>query len=188
MAFRGQTLFYCLMLALLAGFLLHTLFTETATDLQEYQALFTPKEVKKHSTSRQERLRTEKTLLISEEGHRKRGVLNSRASELIYLQTPETNELQEQMEGIELLYQEEFTDEGQIITEMMADRALYFYNGQNLTAKGVKLKRYRIPGYEWPKEGLKDPFFIGEAKEAAVEMTPQGLTVKAQGLKAEIVP
>lgn len=185
MAFRNVVLASAAGLIIASFVFFYSLFTVTQDEWNAFQEEFSIPERKTHGAARQERMETEKALLLSQENERRYALLHSNSSVLLY---SEGEGFTEKMRGITLLYQEELLPDGQQILSLKAEDALYDEKEQKLEADLVEIARYHLPGHEMPSQITVEPFFKGKADHVSVFLTQEGPILNADGLKAELFP
>lgn len=185
MAFRSVVLWSAAALAVAATLFFYSLFTVSKEEWHAFEAESSVPQRKTQGAARQERMETEKALLLSQGNERRYAQLHSSSSVLLY---SEGQGFTEKMRGITLIYQEELFPDGQQVLSLKAEEALYDENAQKLEAENVEIARYRIPGHQMPSKITQEPFFRGKADRVSVSLTQEGPIVNADGLKAEIFP
>lgn len=185
MAFRNVVLWSTAGLAAIALLFFYSLFSVSKEEWSAFEAKTAIPANKTQGAARQERMETEKALLLSQGDERRYATLHSQSSTLFY---SEGEGFTENMRGIRLLYQEELFPEGQQILLLTADEALYDEKAQILKAESVEMSRYRIPGHLMPASLTQSPFFKGKADRVDVTLTAEGPILNADGLKAEFFP
>ncbi|MFV0340739.1 MAG: hypothetical protein ACK5MA_08980 [Parachlamydiaceae bacterium] len=138
--------------------------------------------------SKQERFRTERTILLSQDLQRKIGRLSSASSTLQYHQTEEKAVLMEEMADVVLLFQEELLNDGQLVVQLTAKKAHYNYDQELFSAEEVAVARYQLKGVELPETLSGTPYFQGVAERARIAFSEEKPTLFAYGLKAEFLP
>lgn len=185
MAFRSVVLWSAAVLVVAAFLFFYSLFTVSQEEWRAFEEESSIPQRKTQGAARQERLETEKALLLSQGNERRYAELHSNSSILLYT---EGQGFTEQMRGITLLYQEELFPEGQQLLSLKAEEALYDEAAQKLEAEQVEITRYRLPGHQMPNSISQEPFFKGKADRVSVTLTDEGPVLNADGLKAEIFP
>jgi hypothetical protein len=185
MAFRNVVLWSTACLAAVALLFFYSLFSVSNEEWSAFEAQTVIPRNKTQGAARQERMETEKALLLSQGDERRYATLHSESSTLLY---SEGEGFTEKMHGITLLYQEELFQDGQQILMLTADEALYDEKAQVLKAEQVEMARYRLPGHQMPLSMTQNPFFKGKADRVDVTLTAEGPILNADGLKAEFFP
>lgn len=185
MAFRNVVLWSTAGLAAIALIFFYSLFSVSNEEWSAFQAQTAIPQNKTQGAARQERMATEKALLLSQGDERRYAKLHSESSTLLY---SEGDGFTEKMRGITLLYQEELFPDGQQLLSLKAEEALYDEKAQVLKAAQVEIARYRIPGHQMPASITQNPFFKGRADRVDVTLTAEGPILNADGLKAEFFP
>lgn len=109
----------------------------------------------------QELNQTKKILLLSKEGKREVGELNTKSS----LLKKEGDQFIEEMKGLHLLFQENFNKQGQRVLFLEAEEGSFYYSKEKLTLKNLIFKRYQLEGFLFPKEPiLIEPLLEGSAE------------------------
>jgi hypothetical protein len=138
-------------------------------------------------TAKQVRQKTSKTILIGAFNDRRMGILTSDSSLLYFAKKEGEGELLEEMEGVHLVFQEELSP--QILLVLNAKTAKYSYGTRELIANDVVLARYKLPNNAYPKEPIAvDPFFKGAADRVFFIISKDGPLIRAERLKANIIP
>ena len=196
MKFWKTTLFAILLIAcLLAGLIFHIL-NITPQDEAQYRELMdvsnskTSLQSNPNYTAKQLKEGTSKTLLLTEGDERRLGYLTCKSSILYFSKEENTSELIEEMENVQLIYQEELNwddagKEAQIVVFMESDGATYYYNQEKLSASNVLIHRFKMPSHELPrKKGEGKPLFSGTAEEIMISFAKDHPIMKATRLKA----
>ena len=196
MKFWKTTLFASfLILSLIAGLVFHIL-NITPEDEERYRELMdvsnskTSLKSNANYTAKQLKEGTSKTLLLTQGDERRVGYLTCKSSILYFAKEEKSSELIEEMQNIQLIYQEDLMEDAegkpvQIVVFVESDAATYFYNQEKLTAENVHIKRYKLPSHELPraiKEGK--PLFIGTADQMTIAFGKDHPTMQATRLKA----
>lgn len=154
----------------------------TSYDRKGYEKLNAPQEVASSFSTKQARQRIVKTLLLTQGEERRVGILKASDSELLFEKEGGSKGLVEEMENVELIYQEELEEGTQLIARLIAKKALYDYEKERLIAEDADLTRYRLLGHQFPEMAdLKDPIFSAFAKDIHLEFQENRL--KAAQLK-----
>lgn len=197
MKFWKTTLFAIFLIGcLLAGLVFHILHI-TEADQENYRELMdvsnskTSLKSNSNYTAKQLKEGTSKTLMLTQGTARKVGYLTSKSSILYFAKEDQSSQLIEEMQNIQLIYQEELIADlsgnpFQIVVFVESDAATYFYNSEKLTAENVHIHRYKLPSHELPKE-IKEgkPLFSGTADRIAITFGSDNPTMQATHLKAE---
>lgn len=196
MKFWKTTLFAIfLMVCLIAGLSFHIL-NITDDDEEQYRELMdvsnskTSLKSNSNYTAKQLKEGTSKTLLLTQGDERRVGYLTCKSSILFFSKEEKSSELIEEMQNVQLIYQEELiVDEEknlfQVVLFIESDAATYFYNQEKLTAEKVHLQRYKLALHELPrgKDGAK-PLFTGTAEQITIAFGKDHPTMHAIQLKA----
>lgn len=181
MKFLGA-LWTFLALLFASGFaLFYHIFMITSYDRQGYEKLNAPQEATSEFSTKQLRQGIRKTLLLAQNEERKIGVLKADTSLFLFEKEEGSKGLVEEMENVQLVYQEELLEDGgtQTAARLIAKKALYDYEQERLTAHKGTLSRYRLLGHHFPEEEeLKDPFFLCSAEEMDVDFPKKILKVQ----------
>lgn len=182
-------------LILVATLMIGYILTISSSDLEMYRHLVESSNAKtellkeKEYTAKQNRAGTSKAFLFSEGNERRVGFLTSASSLLQYVKTDKHSEMIEEMEGVDMVYQENLSlsptgEPLQTVVEMKADQAKYYYQQEKLIAERVELKRYELPGHTLPAS-LEKPFFSGTADKVSVAFENNFPVIQAEKLKAK---
>lgn len=190
MKFWKTTLFAIfLIISLLAGLVFHIL-NITPADVEQYRELMdvsnskTSLKSNTNYTARQLKEGTSKTLLLTQGDERRVGYLTCKSSILYFAKDEKSSELIEEMQNVQLIYQEELRDDFQIVLFMNADAATYFYDQEKLTAEKVQIKRYKLPSHELPKDSTGGKLlFSGTADQMTIAFGKEHPTLQATNLK-----
>ena len=138
-----------------------------------------------HYTAKLLKEGTKKTLLMKQGEERRIGKLSCDSSVLCFAKENQKSELCEEMDALDLVYQEEFLPEGQIVVHLKSDHATYYYQKERLEAENVHLARYKLPSHAFP-EKLSAPFFSGTADSISVAFEQHRPSISAKNLKATL--
>lgn len=195
MKFWKTTLFAIfLIVCLIAGLVFHIL-NITESDEERYRELMdvsnskTSLKSNNNYTAKQLKEGTSKTLLLTQGDERRVGYLTCKSSILYFSKEEKASELIEEMQNVQLTYQEELIDiEGnpfQIVVFLESDAATYFYNQEKLTAENVHIQRYKLPSHELPRDRIGGkPLFTGTAEQITISFGKDHPTMQATRLKA----
>jgi hypothetical protein len=196
MKFRKTTIFSTLFcLGLLAGIVFQVL-SISPKDRESYRKLMevsnskSALKVEKDYTVKQLKEGTVKTLLLSQGEERKMGHLSSASSILYFAKANQSSQLIEEMNQVRMIYQEELIKDAsgqpfQIVVQLNADAATYFYSEEKLSAEKVHLARYKIPSHTLTVETvLETPFFYGTADSMTIAFGSNQPALRATNLKA----
>lgn len=196
MKFWKTTLFAIfLIVCLIAGLSFHIL-NITAADVEQYRELMdvsnskTSLKSNANYTAKQLKEGTSKTLLLTQGDERRVGYLTCKSSILYFSKEEKSSELIEEMQNVQLIYQEELTVDAlgkpfQIVVFMESEAATYFYNQEKLTATNVHIERYRLSSHELPRDKIGGkPLFSGTADQITITFGKDHPTMQAIHLKA----
>lgn len=196
MKFWKTTLFANLLIFfLLAGLVFHIL-NITQEDEERYRELMdvsnskTSLKSNDNYTAKQLKEGTSKTLLLTQGDERRVGYLTCQSSILYFAKEEKSSELIEEMQNVQLTYQEDFTVDSennpvQIIVFVESEAATYFYNQEKLTAENVYIKRYKMPSHVLPRSMVGgELLFSGTADQITITFGKEHPTMQATRLKA----
>lgn len=182
MAFSRMAFLTLLLLIVLFAWTLWFLFSG-ALPIQESK----PSPEQKELHSHQKRFQTERTMLLHQEDRRKIGHLTSTHSTLQYRQKEDRASLLEEMEEVNLLFQEELLQDEQLVVRLQAKKAQYDYDLELFTAEQVSIARYKLKGDKLPESLNETPYFQGNAEKARIYFSDEKPALFAYGLKAEFL-
>lgn len=184
-----------LIVSLFAGIVIHILHIST-DHKEEYKKLMDVSNTKtshkndSNYKAKQMKEGTAKTLLLTQGDERKIGMLTSKSSILYFAKENQSSELIEEMKQVHLIYQEDLIEDSsgalfQVMVELNAQNAIYYYSREKLDAEIVELARYRIPSHVFSKqiEGAS-PLFKGTADHVSITFGVKTPSFQATNLKA----
>lgn len=184
------------LVSLLALILFSLVFTSTEADKDAYKNLIDDGQASAMSSQKgihQHRFATQRDLVFSDGSTRLRMRLWSKQGELVFQQQHGEQELVENMEDVHCIIQERlFEKEGrpfQEIRVITANKAVYSYEQEQLTAKDVYIQHFVIPGHALVEnlDGYT-PTMRGKAAIAEFFLGGEQIRVQLQQFKARIEP
>ncbi len=196
--FRRVTIFFSLLLTLLAAVWGYSLFQVGAEDVARMKKKITEKRQETSTsiftTSQQQRKGVVKEIWFSQEDNSRLHYRIFSESSLLTIK-PEANgfDLIEKLEKIKCWMQDKLYEPTagsgpmQQIRFLAAEEGLYRYTSQEFLAQTVALSLYRLGGHELPHELVTSkPFLKGIAEDVSFAVSGKSPQFKAKHFKAEL--